>query len=57
MLYTLNDSERMFNTYFKPYPGYYFTGDGAILDEDNAFWITGRVDDILNVSGVLVQSF
>jgi len=38
-------------TYYKPYPGYYFTGDGARRDEDGFWWITGRVDDVLNVSG------
>jgi acetyl-CoA synthetase len=41
----------MLDTYFKPYPGYYFTGDGARRDEDGYYWITGRVDDVLNVSG------
>ncbi|WNW11924.1 acetate--CoA ligase [Pseudomonas sp. DTU_2021_1001937_2_SI_NGA_ILE_001] len=43
--------QRMLDTYFKPYPGYYFTGDGARRDEDGDYWITGRVDDVLNVSG------
>ncbi|BCX89825.1 acetyl-CoA synthetase [Methylomarinovum tepidoasis] len=43
--------QRFLETYFKPYPGYYFTGDGARRDEDGYFWITGRVDDVLNVSG------
>ena len=38
-------------TYFSDYPGYYFTGDGAQRDEDGHYWITGRVDDVLNVSG------
>ena len=41
----------MIYTYFKPYPGYYFTGDGARRDEDGYYWITGRVDDVINVSG------
>ena len=41
----------MIDTYFKPYPGYYFTGDGARRDEDGYWWITGRVDDVINVSG------
>ena len=45
------DHQRMIDTYFKPYPGYYFTGDGARRDEDGYWWITGRVDDVLNVSG------
>ena len=45
------DHQRMLDTYFKPYPGYYFTGDGARRDEDGDYWITGRVDDVLNVSG------
>lgn len=43
--------QRMTDTYFKNYPGYYFTGDGAKRDEDGYYWITGRVDDVLNVSG------
>jgi acetyl-CoA synthetase len=45
------DHQRMTDTYFKPYPGYYFTGDGARRDVDGYYWITGRVDDVLNVSG------
>jgi acetyl-CoA synthetase len=45
------DHQRMIDTYFKSYPGYYFTGDGASRDEDGYYWITGRVDDVLNVSG------
>ncbi|MNC15666.1 Acetyl-coenzyme A synthetase [compost metagenome] len=45
------DHQRMLDTYFKPYPGYYFTGDGARRDEDGYYWITGRVDDVLNVAG------
>ena len=45
------DHPRFINTYFKAYPGYYFTGDGARRDEDGYYWITGRVDDVLNVSG------
>jgi acetyl-CoA synthetase len=43
--------ERFKETYFSMYPGYYFTGDGARREEDGYFWITGRVDDVLNVSG------
>ncbi len=45
------DHERFYDTYFAMYPGYYFTGDGARRDEDGYYWITGRVDDVLNVSG------
>jgi acetyl-CoA synthetase len=45
------DHQRMVDTYFSNYPGYYFTGDGASRDEDGYYWITGRVDDVLNVSG------
>ncbi|NWL75435.1 acetate--CoA ligase [Pseudomonas taiwanensis] len=45
------DHKRMIDTYFAAYPGYYFTGDGARRDEDGYYWITGRVDDVINVSG------
>ena len=45
------DHERMISTYFKTYENIYFTGDGARRDEDGYYWITGRVDDVLNVSG------
>lgn len=45
------DHERFKNTYFVQYPGKYFTGDGARRDEDGYYWITGRVDDVINVSG------
>ncbi|MGD2119626.1 MAG: acetate--CoA ligase [Chromatiales bacterium] len=45
------DHNRFFETYFAMYPGYYFSGDGAKRDEDGYYWITGRVDDVLNVSG------
>ncbi|MWJ28742.1 acetate--CoA ligase [Halomonas sp. ZH2S] len=46
-----NDHERFVQTYFSTYKGMYFTGDGARRDEDGYYWITGRVDDVLNVSG------
>ena len=46
-----NDHGRFFETYFKTYPGLYFTGDGCRRDEDGYYWITGRVDDVINVSG------
>ncbi|MGB2106293.1 MAG: acetate--CoA ligase [Porticoccaceae bacterium] len=46
-----NNHQRCIDTYFSAYPGYYFTGDGARRDEDGYYWITGRVDDVLNVSG------
>ena len=45
------DPTRFFDTYFKQYPGNYFTGDGCRRDEDGYYWITGRVDDVINVSG------
>ncbi|HEY1926394.1 MAG TPA: acetate--CoA ligase [Caulobacteraceae bacterium] len=45
------DHERFINTYFSAYPGKYFTGDGCRRDEDGYYWITGRVDDVINVSG------
>jgi acetyl-CoA synthetase len=45
------DHERFFQTYFTTYPGKYFTGDGCRRDEDGYYWITGRVDDVINVSG------
>jgi len=45
------DHARFFDTYFRTYPGMYFTGDGCRRDEDGYYWITGRVDDVLNVSG------
>ena len=45
------DHQRFIETYFRTYPGSYFTGDGARRDEDGDFWITGRVDDVINVSG------
>ncbi len=45
------DHDRFEETYFKLYPGYYFTGDGCRRDEDGYYWVTGRVDDVINVSG------
>ena len=45
------DHQRMIDTYFKLFPGYYFTGDGARRDADGDLWITGRIDDVINVSG------
>ncbi len=45
------DHQRFLDTYFSTYPGSYFTGDGVFRDEDGHYWITGRVDDVLNVSG------
>ena len=52
MMRTLyGDHARFVDTYFRQYPGYYFTGDGARRDEDGYYWITGRIDDVLNVSG------
>ena len=48
---TWGDHERCRNTYFSAYPGYYFTGDGCLREDDGYYRITGRVDDVLNVSG------
>jgi acetyl-CoA synthetase len=45
------DHQRFIDTYFKAYPGMYFSGDGALRDADGDYWITGRVDDVINVSG------
>ena len=45
------DQKRFIQVYFSQFPGYYFTGDGAKRDKDGYYWITGRVDDVLNVSG------
>ena len=45
------DHKRFIETYFSMFPGYYFTGDGARRDDEGYYWITGRVDDVLNVSG------
>ena len=45
------DHQRVIDTYYSTYKGYYFTGDGARRDEDGYYWITGRVDDVMNISG------
>src|SRR3546814_6713809 len=45
------DDQRFIDTYFKTYPGMYFSGDGCRRDADGYYWITGRVDDVINVSG------
>lgn len=45
------DHARFLDTYLKPYKGFYFTGDGALIDQDGYIWIKGRVDDVINVSG------
>jgi acetyl-CoA synthetase len=45
------DHQRFIETYFSAYKGYYFTGDGCRRDADGYYWITGRVDDVINVSG------
>ena len=45
------DHQRFIDNYFKPYPGTYFSGDGCRRDADGYYWITGRVDDVINVSG------
>ncbi|NBC23619.1 MAG: acetate--CoA ligase [Gammaproteobacteria bacterium] len=45
------DHQRVIDTYYSAYPGYYFTGDGARRDADGYYWITGRVDDVMNISG------
>ncbi|MCH7679558.1 acetate--CoA ligase [candidate division KSB1 bacterium] len=50
------DHERFRKIYFERFPGYYLTGDGARRDEDGYYWITGRIDDVLNVSGHLIGS-
>ena len=50
------DQDRFFATYFSQFPGYYFTGDGATRDADGYWWVTGRVDDVLNVSGHRIGS-
>lgn len=51
MISVYGDHQRFEETYFSAYPGYYFTGDGCRRDEDGYYWITGRVDDVINVSG------
>lgn len=51
-----NDHDRFLNTYMTAFKGYYFTGDGARRDKDGYYWITGRVDDVINVSGHRIGS-
>jgi len=51
MIGVYGDHQRFYDAYFSQYPGNYFTGDGAKRDEDGFYWITGRIDDVLNVSG------
>jgi acetyl-CoA synthetase len=51
MITVWGDHQRFFQTYFSTYPGLYFTGDGCRRDEDGYYWVTGRVDDVINVSG------
>ena len=48
---TIYEDHKLEDTYFDQYKGYYFTGDGCRRDEDGYYWITGRVDDVINVSG------
>uniref|UniRef100_A0A914DL70 Acetyl-coenzyme A synthetase n=1 Tax=Acrobeloides nanus TaxID=290746 RepID=A0A914DL70_9BILA len=50
------DHSRFVKTFFSSFPGYYFTGDGARRDDDSYYWITGRVDDLMNVSGHLLST-
>lgn len=50
------DHDRFEKTYFSSFPGYYFTGDGARRDADGYYWVTGRVDDLMNVSGHLLST-
>ncbi|KAL4003853.1 acetate--CoA ligase [Acanthocheilonema viteae] len=52
----LGDHGRFISTYFSPYPGYFFTGDGVRRDADGYYWITGRIDDLMNVSGHLLST-
>jgi len=47
----LGDHDRFEQTYFKRFPGYYVCGDGCYRDEDGYYWVTGRTDDMINVSG------
>lgn len=52
----IGDHQRYVKSYFSAYPGYYFSGDGARRDADSYYWITGRVDDCMNVSGHLLST-
>ncbi|CAH8567186.1 unnamed protein product [Schistosoma curassoni] len=57
MMRTINNNHELFESvYFKRFPGYYIAGDGSVLDKDGDFWITGRLDDMLNVSGHLIST-
>ncbi|GJQ09151.1 hypothetical protein GpartN1_g6659.t1 [Galdieria partita] len=47
----LNNHQRFEETYFHPFPGYYYTGDGCVRDEDGCYWLSGRIDDVIGVSG------
>src|SRR6266704_1600307 len=51
------DPDRYFKRYLSRYPGKYFTGDGAKVDEDGYFWLLGRVDDVMNVSGHRISTY
>mmetsp|Transcript_79863 Transcript_79863/g.146106 ORF Transcript_79863/g.146106 Transcript_79863/m.146106 type:complete len:659 (-) Transcript_79863:80-2056(-) len=50
------DHQRFLDVYLRPYPGYYLTGDGCVRDHDGYYWITGRIDDVINVSGHRIGS-
>ncbi len=52
----LNDHKRLEQTYFSRFPGLYFTGDGARRDKDGHYWLTGRVDDVIIISGHRIGS-
>jgi acetyl-CoA synthetase len=56
LLTVYGDHQSMLDTYLRPYPGYYLTGDGCVRDKDGYYWITGRIDDVINVSGHRIGS-
>merc|ERR1711963_989050 len=56
LLTVYGNHSRMLETYLKPYPGYYLTGDACVRDADGCYWITGRIDDVINVSGHRIGS-